>query len=199
MSKLRNRKLTQSTKGSRKSKKQLPPWGSETEKAWTEDRAAVRNWQKGRTRPNPDPTLKAAMDIKNEQFKQIGRESKEAKWKNVCEELSPETTLIQFWQFYQQTEGNGRTKTTPDLKDTNRARLKTNKEKGQATWAIHTTEQPKQPRGKEAYTELSQQNTCTKWPRRWTYRGGIQRSPLEEAGRIQHLVQIGFDTRISRT
>ena len=29
-------------------------------------------------------------------------------------------------------EGNGRTKTTPDLEDTNRAKLKTNEEKGQA-------------------------------------------------------------------
>ena len=29
-------------------------------------------------------------------------------------------------------EGNDRTKTTPDIEDTNRARLKTNEEKGQA-------------------------------------------------------------------
>ena len=72
----------------------------------------------------------------------------------VCEELSAETMLTQFWQFYQQMEGNDHTKTTLDLEDTNRARLETSVEKGQALlWVIHTTEQPKQPRGKEAYTE----------------------------------------------
>ena len=70
---------THSTKSSRKSKKQPPWWDSETEKAWTIKGAAVRNWQKGRTRPNPDPKLKAAMDTKTEQFKQIPREAKEAK------------------------------------------------------------------------------------------------------------------------
>ena len=40
--------------------------------------------------------LKAAMDIKNEQFKQMAREAKEAKWKSVCEELGAETTLKHF-------------------------------------------------------------------------------------------------------
>ena len=44
----------------------------------------------------PDPTLKAAMDTKTEQFKQIAREAKEAKWQSFCEELSAETTLTQF-------------------------------------------------------------------------------------------------------
>ena len=65
----------------------------------------MKNWQKGRTRPNPDPTLKAATDTKTERFKQIAREAKESKWKSFCEELSAETTLTQFWQFYQK---NGR-------------------------------------------------------------------------------------------
>ena len=49
MSKLRRQKPTQITKGSRKSKMQPPWWESETEKAWTEKRAAVKSWQKGRT------------------------------------------------------------------------------------------------------------------------------------------------------
>ena len=90
------RKPTQSTKGSQKSKKQPPLWDSETKKTWTEKHATVRNWQKGRTRPNPDPRLKAAMDTKTEQFKQISRGAKEAKWKSFCEELSAETTLTLF-------------------------------------------------------------------------------------------------------
>ena len=64
-----------------------------SKKYWTETRAAVKKWQKGRTRPNPDPKLKAAMDTKTEQFKQTAREAKEAKRKSFCEELSAETTL----------------------------------------------------------------------------------------------------------
>jgi len=46
------------------------------------------------------------MNTKTEQFKQIPWEAKEAKWKSFCEELSAETTLTQFWQFYQQIKGN---------------------------------------------------------------------------------------------
>ena len=72
------------------------------------------------------------MNTKTEQFKLIAPEAKEAKWESFCEELSAETMLTQFWQFYQQMEGNDHTKTTLDLEDTNRARLKTNEEKGQA-------------------------------------------------------------------
>ena len=79
VSKLRKRKPAQSTKGSRKSKKQPLWWASKTEKAWREKRASVKNRQKGRTRPNPDPKLKAEIDAKTEQFEQIAREAKEAK------------------------------------------------------------------------------------------------------------------------
>ena len=45
VSKLSERKpRTQHTKGSRKSPNQLQWWYSETEKAWTEKRAAVKSW-----------------------------------------------------------------------------------------------------------------------------------------------------------
>ena len=61
---------------------QPPWWDSETRKAWTEKkRVAVRNWRKGRTRPNPDPKLKSAMDTKTEQFTDIALGAKEA---NIC-------------------------------------------------------------------------------------------------------------------
>ena len=93
----------------------------------------VKNWQKlKKTRPNPDLTLESALDTKTEQFKQTAQEPKEATWKSFCDELSAETTLTQFRQFYQQMEGNDRTKTTPDIEDTNRARIKTNEEKDQS-------------------------------------------------------------------
>ena len=103
----------------------------------------MKNWQKGRTRPNPDPTLKAATHTKTEQFKQIAREAKEAKWKGFCEELSAETTLTQFWQFSQQMEGNDRTKTIPDFEDTNEDQRR--ERSSLITWAIPTIEQLKQP------------------------------------------------------
>ena len=50
-----------------------------SKKYWTEKRAAVKNWQKGKTPPNPDPKLKVAMDTKTEYFKQIAPEAKVAK------------------------------------------------------------------------------------------------------------------------
>ena len=56
VSKLCKQKSTQSMKGSQKSKKQPSWWDSEIEKAWTEQYA--RNWQKGRTQSNPDPSSK---------------------------------------------------------------------------------------------------------------------------------------------
>ena len=92
----------------------------------------MKNWQKGRTRPNSDLTLQSAMDTKTDQFKQIAREAKQSKWKSFYEELNAEITLTQFWQFYQQLEGDARTKIIPDIKNTNKAKLKTNQEKGQA-------------------------------------------------------------------
>ena len=99
---------------------------------WTGNRDSVKNWQKERTRPNPDLTLQSAMDTKTDQFKQIAREAKQSKWKSFYEELNAEITLTQFWQFYQQLEGDARTKTIPDIKDTNKTKLKTNQEKGRA-------------------------------------------------------------------
>ena len=83
VSKLRKKKSKQSTKGSRKSKMQPPWWDSETEKAWTEKRAAVKSWQKGRTWPNPDQILTSALDTQTEQFKQITQMEK-LLWRTQC-------------------------------------------------------------------------------------------------------------------
>ena len=79
------------------------------------------------------------MDDKTEQFKKAAREAKEAKRKTFCENLSADTTLSQFWQFYQQMEVSDRTQTTPDFEDMNGARLKTNEEKGKGISRTHTT------------------------------------------------------------
>ena len=161
---------THSTKGSRKSRKQPPWWDSETEKAWTPKGAAAGNWQKWRTLPNPDPKLKTAMDTKTQQFKQIAREAKEAKWKGFCEELITNKTLTILptneteWSY--QNSSRLRRRQQVKAKDQRR-------ERSSFTRAIHTTEQPKQLRGNEAYTERSQQKTCTKWPRRWIHIWGI--------------------------
>ena len=157
--------------------------------------AAVRNWQKGRTRPNPDPKLKAAIDTKTEQFKEIAREAKEAKQKRFCEELSAEKTLTilptngREWSY----QDNPRPRRRQQVKAKDHRR-----ERSSFTWAIHTTEQPKQLRGNEAYTEWFQQNTCSVAPTMNSHRRNSTK-PLGEAARIQHLVWIGFDTRIPRT
>ena len=134
-----------------KSKKQ-PLWrDSEIEKILD------RNWQKGRTRPNPDPKLKAAVYTQTEQLKQIAREAKEAKRKSFCEELSAETTLTLLAIL----PTNGREwsyQNNPRLRRHKQGKAKDQRrERSSCTWAIHRTEQPKQLRGKEACTEWSQQ------------------------------------------
>ena len=197
VSKLRKRKpRTQNTKGSRKSKKQPSWWDSETEKAWTEKCAAVNNWQKGRTRPNPDPTLKTTMDDKTEQFKKAAREAKEAKWKTFCENLSADTTLSQFWQFYQQMEGSDRTQTTPDLEDMNGARLKTNEEKGQALLGrfIQQSNQNNLDERKHILSDLN--STLSENGPDDEITEEEFNEALKEVEKIQHLVRIWFDTRI---
>jgi len=128
VSKLRKRIPTHSTKGSRKSRKQPPWWDSGTEKAWTIKGSATGNWQKGRTRPNPDPKLKAAMDtiIWTVQADSTGgkrREIKASVKNSVLKNADNSTPKM---------EGSDRTKTTPDSEDANRSSLRTNEEKSQA-------------------------------------------------------------------
>ena len=93
----------------------------------TEKRAAVKLAErKNSTKPRPN-----TQRCNEYQNWAVQADSTRGKRKET-EKLSAQTTLTRFWQFYQQMEGNGRTKTTPDLKDPNKARLKTNEEKGQA-------------------------------------------------------------------
>ena len=69
---------------------------------------------------------------KTEQFKIVAEEAKNEKWKQFCDTLSSDTTLTQFWQFYQRMEGKHNTPLPPDIVDTNGTVLKTNEEKGSA-------------------------------------------------------------------
>ena len=73
------------------------------------------HWKIGRTVEHKTQYSQLRQTPKTEQFKQIARKAKEAKWKSICEKSNPETTLTQFCQFYQQMEGNDCTKTTPDI------------------------------------------------------------------------------------
>ena len=70
------------------------------------------------------------MDTETEYAQADNTGGKRSECNCFCGEYS--TTLTQFWQIYQQMKGNDRTKTNPDLADTNGARLTTNEEKGQA-------------------------------------------------------------------
>lgn len=90
------------------------------------------------------------MDTKTEQFKQRAQEANEAKQKN-CEELSAETALIHFCQFYQQVE-----------------------------------------RSDEVYILSDLYSTVTQMGPDDEIAGEIQTKPLEEAGKMQHLVQMRF-------
>ena len=113
-------------------KKQPPWWNKETKQAWREKHAAVKAWQKERRKPKADPSFKTRMDEKTNQFKDIAHEAKQAMWQKFCNEISIDTTLNQFWRFYQQMEGKERPATMPDLEGVNGAVLKTNEEKGSA-------------------------------------------------------------------
>ena len=80
--KLRKRKLkTQSTKGSRKSEKLPPWWDSETEKAWTEKRAAVKTKigkKDTSTKPRPN-----AQNNNGRQNRAVKKGSKKSKMENL--------------------------------------------------------------------------------------------------------------------
>ena len=119
--------------------RQQPPWwNKETEAAWHAKRAAVKAWQIQKRNQLLDPEVEpgqrvhAEMKARTEEFKQVAREAKATRWKSFCEKISADTTLTQFWNFYQQMEGATTAKTTPDLHGPSGQVLKTNGEKGEA-------------------------------------------------------------------
>ena len=158
----------------------------------------MKNWQKAKTRPNPD-TLKAACSKYQNRAVEADstRGKKKAKWESICEELSAETMLTQFCKFYQQMEGNAHTKTTSDLEDTNRARPMKRKVKLSLGKSYNRATKTTYRKG-SMYRVISTEHLHKVAPTMNSVRRNSVK-PLEEAGRIQHLVQIGFDTRISRT
>ena len=111
---------------------QPPWWNKDTQTAWNDKRQSVRLWQRENKKPFPDLELKIQMVEKTERFKTVAQESKDRKWEQFCETLNFDTTLRQFWQFYQRMEGKNSTTLTPDMLDTNGVKLKTNEEKGSA-------------------------------------------------------------------
>ena len=132
MLKLRAKKPTHTKNPQRKEVVQPPWWNQETEVAWTDKRKVVKLWQKERSKPHPDLTIKALMEEKTEVFKKVAREAKDKQWKSFCDTLSRDTTLTHFWQFYRQMEGCAANTSSPDLIDANGTILKTSKEKGSA-------------------------------------------------------------------
>ena len=122
---------------------QPPWWNEEVQQAWNEKRAAVKQWQKDRKRPNPDPSLEDEMKERTKTFKTLADEARQTKWKKYCEDLSRDTTLTEFWQFYQEMEGKSKETIPSDMIDTNGGLLKTNQEKGAALFErfIHQSDQ----------------------------------------------------------
>ena len=99
----------------------------------------MKLWQKERSKPHPDLTIKAHMEERTEVFKRVASEAKDRQWKNFCDTLNRDTTLTHFWQFYRQMEGCAANTSTPPPPpppphrcQANRAVLKTSKEKGSA-------------------------------------------------------------------
>ena len=68
MSKLRAHKPAHTTNPQQKAAIQPPWWNKETQAAWTDKRTMVKLWQKERSKPHPDLTIKALMEEKTEVF-----------------------------------------------------------------------------------------------------------------------------------
>ena len=132
MSKLRAHNPAHTTNPRQKAAIQPPWWNKETQAAWTDKRTMVKLWQKERSKPHPDLTIKARMEEKTEVFKRVASEAKDRQWKSFCDTLNRDTTLTHFWQFYRQMEGCAANTNTPDLMDASGSVLKTSKEKGSA-------------------------------------------------------------------
>ena len=132
MSKLRAHKPAHTTNPRQKAAIQPPWWNKETQAAWTDKRTMVKLWQKERSKPHPDLTIKVLKEEKTEVFKRVASEAKDRQWKSFCDTLNRDTALTHFWQFYRQMEGCAANTNTPDLVDANGAVLKTSKEKGSA-------------------------------------------------------------------
>ena len=111
---------------------QSPWWNKETQAVWTDKGTMVKLWQKERSKPHPDLTVKAHMEEKTEVFKIVASEAKDRQWKSFCDTLNRDTTLTHFWQFYWQMEGCAANTDKPNLIDASGAVLKTSKEKGSA-------------------------------------------------------------------
>ena len=77
----------------------------------------MKLWQKERSKPHPDLTIKALMEEKTEVFKRVASEAKDRQWKSFCDTLNRDTTLTHFWQFYRQMEGYAANTNTLDLID----------------------------------------------------------------------------------
>ena len=88
-------------------------------------------WQKERSKPHPDLTIKALMEEKTEVFKRVANEAKDRQWKSFCDTLNRDTTLTHFWQFYRQMEGCAANTNTPDLIDASGSVLKTRRKRAQ--------------------------------------------------------------------
>ena len=92
----------------------------------------MKSWQKDRSKPHPDLTIKAHMEEKTKVFERVASEAKYRQWKSFFDTRNRDTTLTHFWQYYRQIEGCAANTNTPDLIDASGAVLKTSKEKGLA-------------------------------------------------------------------
>ena len=181
MSKLRAHKPAHTANPRQKAAIQSPWWNKETQAAWTDKRTIVKLWQKERSKPHEDLTIKALMEEKTEVFKRVASEAKDRQWKSFCDTLNRDTTLTHFWQFYRQMEGCAANTNTLDLIDASGAVLKTSKEKGSALL--------------QRFVQQSNQNNLDERKAVWK---GLVRT-LTEAGSNDDLItELEFTEALSR-
>ena len=77
VSKLRTRKPAHTTNPRQKTIIQPRWWNKETQEAWTDKWTMVKVWQRERSKPHPDLTIKAHMEEKTEVFMRVASEAKD--------------------------------------------------------------------------------------------------------------------------
>ena len=140
----------------------------------------MKLWQKERSKPRPDLTIKALMEEKTEVFKRVASEANDRHLKSFCDTLNRYTTFTHFWQFYRQMEGSAANTNTPDLKDASGAVLKTSKEKGSALL--------------QRFVQQSNQNNLDERKAVWK---GLDRSLTEAGSNDDMITELEFTEALS--
>ena len=135
----------------------------------------MKLWQKERSKPHEDLTIKALMEEKTEVFKRGASEATDRQWKSFCDTLNRDTTLT-----HRQMEGCAANTNTPNLIDVSGAVLRTSKEKGSALL--------------QRFVQQSHQNNLDERKAVWK---GLDRTLTEAGSNVDMITELEFTEALS--